>query len=202
MPVSQGMSEAAPPREQPAPTPRRRRLSLSPLTIVLLLIIIGIAGLLWLLSRPHSGPEVVVATAMHNMAAFTYVHEGDIDLTIRTGNPADAWNTLPSSPLLLLRPLKSGNTVRPSDVLLLAGVNMPQQPMIMNLRLASSMENQFQPGQQIVVLGASGHPLKVNGIFLSLMQDGHEAIVAISNADFLRFGSALASTAVTLVRPL
>ncbi len=136
------------------------------------------------------------------MAAFTYIHEGDIDLTVRAGNPEDSWNTLPSSPLLLLKPLKAGELVSPSDILQLAGVNMPQQPMILSLQLMNGAGVQFQPGQQVVILGVSNNRLKVNGIFLSLVQNGREAIVAISNADFLRFGSALGSNKVILARPL
>lgn len=207
MPVSQETSNTATPQGWPTPpqgppTPTSPRRGLSPLTIVFIIIIIGIAGALWLLSRPHGGQEVVIAVAKRDIAAFTYIHEGDIGLTIRAGNPEDSWNTLPSGPLLLLAPLKSGEIIHPSDVLQMAGVNMPQQPMIMSLQLINGTEAQFQPGQQVIILGVSNNRLKISGIFLSLAQNGHQAIVAISNADFLRFGSELGSTKVVLARSL
>jgi len=130
------------------------------------------------------------------------MREGDIGLTIRPGNQADAWHTLPTGPLLLLRAVGTGNLIRPSDVLALTGITMPRRPVIINLRLRGSVDDQFQPGQQIEVLGTSRHPLRLNGVFLSLQQSGHVAVITISKAASDRFGPTLASTAVTLIRPL
>jgi hypothetical protein len=172
------------------------------LDAVLILLVVGFVLLLWWLSRPHKTPELVVATARRNIAAFSLIHEGDINLTIRPVNQANAWHTLPSGPLLLLRTVRSGGLVQPGDVLALAGITMPHRPVITNLRLADTVGGQFQAGQKVEIFGTSRHPLRLNGVFLSLQRSGHQAVVAISKKDSDRFGPTLATTAVTLVRPL
>ena len=198
--MSQAASEgASPPTQQPHAS-RRGRVSV--LDTVLILVIITFGALLWWLSRPHKGSDIIVATARRNIAAFSIMHEGDISLTIRPGNKAAAWHTLPTGSLLVLRAVRTGNTIRPDDVLALTGLTMPRRPVIMNVRLRSTVDDQFQPGQQIEVLGTSRHPLRLKGMFLSLQQSGHVAVIAISKTASNRFGATLATIPVTLVRPL
>jgi hypothetical protein len=181
------------------------------LDAVLILLAVGFVLLLWWLSRPHKTPELagphktpglVVATARRNIAAFSLINQGDINLTIRPVKQANAWHTLPSGPLLLLRSVRTGDLVQPGDVLALAGITLPNRPVITNLRLTNTVGGQFQPGQKVRIFGTSRHPLRLNGLFLSLQQSGHQAVVAISKKNSDRFGPMLARTAVTLVRPL
>jgi hypothetical protein len=174
---------------------------LSPLAVILLLLLMSVAGLLWWLSQPHKSPQVIVALAKHNMAAFSIIRQSDIKLAIRSADRADAWHSVAGS-ALLLQPMRAGDIVSPKETLVLSGITIPHNAMVIGVGIVNDVVGEFQPGQRVEILGDARRPVHVAATFLGLQRDGHEAVLAISGANSLRFGPILSSIRVILVRPL
>jgi hypothetical protein len=78
---------------------------------------------LYLLTRHHSNEtDVVVALAQRDVAAFSLLQGTDISLAVRPATQSSAWQSMPSGPLLLLKPVVAGQVVQPDDVLALSGI--------------------------------------------------------------------------------
>jgi hypothetical protein len=167
------------------------------------MVVAAAAAALYLLTRPHSSKsDVVVAVAHHDMAAFSLLQGSDVSLAVRSSRQSSAWHAVPSGPLLLLRSVRAGDIVQPDEVLTLDGISMPRRPVVIDVKLIDAESGEFEPGQQVDILGNARRPLHIYGVFLAMQDRGRGAVLIISQANSNRFGPALSSIAVSLVRPL
>jgi hypothetical protein len=194
-------AKRAPPAPSAGPPSAFHRSGPSPLLLIAFVLIAVGATLLWVLSRPHRGPSVVVAVAQRSVPAFSLLAPSDVRLVIRTDGRAYAWSSIEVGPVLLLQSVHAGEVVRPDEILALNGIAMPRRAVIIGVKLTNSLSGDFEAGQQVEILGEARHPVRVPAIFLA--SDGaRQAILAVSRRDSDRFGPMLSSALVSLVRPL